>query len=310
MPCYNPLHSIQYCDASGSIFRAFPSHLSEEFRRGGTPIVPGYQMLPCGQCIGCRLERARSWAMRCMHEAAMHKHSCFLTLTYNEDNVPFSLNLEHLQDFHKRLKYYRPDDKIRYYQCGEYGDNFGRPHYHVLLFGTWFSDRQRFKKAVNGEWIYVSKELEKIWDKGFCTIGEVNFESAGYCARYALKKVTGDRASSYYLRYNPKTGEDQLVMPEFATMSRRGGIGKSWWELYKKDRMNHDYVVVRGVKCKPPRYYDDLVKAESQGRFAAIKERRLGEASKRADDNIYSRLKVKEAVKESKLRLLKRQIEV
>ena len=98
--------------------------------------------LPCGQCIGCRLERSRQWAIRCVHEASLHERNCFITLTYRDECLPTngSLDLDAFQKFMKRLRR-RFGEGVRFFHCGEYGENFGRPHYHAILFNLDFSDK-------------------------------------------------------------------------------------------------------------------------------------------------------------------------
>ena len=83
MPCYHPISAFK--TASGEV-------VFQELARYGnsTPIK-----IPCGQCIGCKLERSRQWGVRCMHEAQMHKQNCFITLTYNEENTPERGNLNY-----------------------------------------------------------------------------------------------------------------------------------------------------------------------------------------------------------------------
>jgi hypothetical protein len=100
-------------------------------------------VVPCGQCLGCRLDKANDWAIRCVHEAKLHLHNCFITLTYNDDCLPAdgSLHREHLQLFFKRLRRYldyHDNSKIRFLCCGEYGDLNRRPHYHILCFSVVF----------------------------------------------------------------------------------------------------------------------------------------------------------------------------
>ena len=152
-------------------------------------------MVPCGQCIGCRLERSRQWAIRCVHEASLHTDNCFITLTYSPDCLPSdgSLNHDDFQKFFKRLRKHIAPKKIRYYMCGEYGEDLqqpsklGRPHFHACLFGLDFDDKQLYIVRDDVK-LYTSATLEKIWGKGFVTIGDVTFESAAYVARYIAKK--------------------------------------------------------------------------------------------------------------------------
>jgi hypothetical protein len=149
--------------------------------------------LPCRQCIGCLLERSRQWAIRSMHEASLHIKNCFITLTYRpEDLPPFgSLDYKHFQLFMKRLRKKFTGQKIKFYMCGEYGENLSRPHYHACLFGFSFPDLVRYHKTPTGDQLYTSVILNDLWGKGSCTVGEVNFKTAGYTARYCLKKLNG-----------------------------------------------------------------------------------------------------------------------
>ena len=187
--------------------------------------------LPCGQCIGCRLERSRQWAMRCVHEASMHDDNCFITLTYNPENLPPDCGLIK-SDFQKFMKRYRrafPGKEIRFYHCGEYGDANNRPHYHAVIFGHNFDDWMYLFDSPSGEPIYTSPTLERIWGHGFVTVGSVTFESAAYVARYVMKKINGPLKEKidektdlkHYERVNAFTGEIIEVMPEYSTMSRR-----------------------------------------------------------------------------------------
>ena len=61
--------------------------------------------VPCGQCAGRRLDQSKQWALRCVHEAQVHDENCFITLTYNNENLPKdgSLNKRDFQLFMKRL---------------------------------------------------------------------------------------------------------------------------------------------------------------------------------------------------------------
>lgn len=192
MPCFKPLDAWRPRESTGSkklIFLYNPKTCEST-----TPI-----QVPCGQCVGCRLERSRQWAIRCVHESKLHKDNCFITLTYNDANLPSDKSLHYydFQCFMKRLRKQYPGSKIRYYMCGEYGENFGRPHFHACIFGFNFDDLKLWK-VQNKQKLYRSKKLEKLWDKGHSSVGTVTFESAAYVARYIMKKVTGDAAKNHY----------------------------------------------------------------------------------------------------------------
>lgn len=148
----------------------------------------------CGQCIGCRLERSRQWAIRCVHEASQHERNCFVTLTYDDKHLPAdrSLKLRHFQNFMKKLRK-KYGAGIRFFHCGEYGEKFRRPHYHALIFNHDFDDKILWSKN-RGSPLYISESLDSLWEFGFATIGDVTFESAAYVARYITKKVNGELA--------------------------------------------------------------------------------------------------------------------
>ena len=301
MPCFKPLKA--YYD-SGQVVFAEP-------RFGDYSEMS----LPCGQCVGCRLERSRQWAIRCMHEAQLYKRNCFITLTYDEDHLPIdrSLDYRHFQLFMKKLrKHYSGYDAvdvdgvltypIRFYMAGEYGENFGRPHFHACLFNFDFPDKVFYKKTGSGSAIYNSKILDKIWGQGFTSIGDVTFQSAAYVARYIMKKVNGDSAKSHYI--DSETGV--CIKPEFNKMSLKPGIGFNWYDKYKTDVYPHDYVVVNGKKVKPPKYYDRKFQEEFPVEYDMIAFEREVDAGLRYLDNTPARLAVKEQVTNAKLNKLPR----
>lgn len=297
MACYRPLKGYR------------SRTLSEKGKR---PIVfntrAGYADMPvevpCGQCIGCRLERSRQWAMRCVHEAHMHEDNCFITLTFDDVHLPrdLSLDVRHFQLFMKRFRA-KFGKGIRFYHCGEYGELFKRPHYHACIFGFDFPDKVLYK-IVNGHRLYTSALLSELWPFGFSTLGDVTFESAAYVARYVLKKVNGDQADDAYRRIDPVTGEIWQVKPEYTTMSRRPGIGHEWYRKFADDVFPHDRVVVRGVEMKPPKYYDGLYED-----IESMKLSRKISAKLRLDDNTPERLYVREQVQLAKLGDLPRNLD-
>lgn len=221
--------------------------------------------VPCRQCIGCRLAHSREWAVRCVHEAKMHEHSYFLTLTYDNEHLPsdMSLHRDHFTKFLKRLR--KRFGSFRYFGCGEYGEINQRPHFHVIIFGIDFSDKVIHSRSRNFT-LYRSSSLESCWPFGFSTFGTVTFESCAYVARYVTKKVTGRNAADHY-------GDRS---PEFSAMSLKPGIGFSFLMKYLDDIYNNDVVILRNnMKCKPPRYYDKCLELIDEKRYSEIKSQRL-----------------------------------
>lgn len=290
MPCYHPIPAWR--TQAGVVF----------VDRGA-----GDRMdLPCGRCIGCRLERSRQWATRIMFESQMHKASCFLTLTYSREHVPNppSLEYSHFQLFMKRLR--KRMGPMRFFMCGEYGDELGRPHFHAIIFGTDFPDRFFWSVSRSGHNLYRSPALEQLWTFGHSSVADLSFESAAYVARYSLKKVTGDLAEEHYRFVDPDTGEVSQLTPEFCHMSLKPGIGGRWFELYSSDVYDgHDYVVINGHKCKPPRYFDRLLKRQDADAFDDIKTAREFNGYSRRSDSTDSRLAVRETVQLAALNRLK-----
>ena len=201
MPCYHPLKGYKSKERNKSGKRSIVFNIKEG-------LYDQHVTVPCGQCIGCRLERSRQWAIRCSHEAQMHEKNCFITLTFSDEHLPEdrSVDVRHFQLFMKRLRK-RYGDGIRFFHCGEYGDHFGRPHYHACIFNHDFEDKKIWKQSGSGEIIYRSASLEELWPYGYSSVGEVTFESAAYVARYITKKVTGDPAQEHYEYIDPKSGK-------------------------------------------------------------------------------------------------------
>lgn len=308
MPCYSPLRGWR---------EPFPNK-NGKFRISGikarsanAPVPPGVCVvdLPCGQCIGCRLERSRKWAVRCMNEASLHDRNCFITLTYDDAHLPSfgGLDAKALQLFFKRLRKYA-GPKVRFFACGEYGSQLGRPHYHAVLFNFDFADKKLWKSGGVGN-LYTSAVLGRLWPFGFSTVGDVTFESAAYVARYVLKKVTGDLAKSHYTKLDPYTGELYEIEPEFVRMSRRPGIGRDWYSRYSGDVFPSDFMISRGVKMKPPRFYDGIYELTDPELMAVVRERRSVKAWAGRDDSTLDRLKVREQVAHAGLSLKRRSLD-
>lgn len=298
MPCYHPLSAYQCAD--GTI-------VFQERRWFNTVKTLS---LPCGQCIGCRLERSRQWAMRCMHEAQLHEKNCFITLTYDNTHLPSdgSLHYKDFQLFIKRLRKKFGNTRIRYYMAGEYGENFGRPHFHACIFGYDFHDKKLWKRSPSGSMLYRSADLELLWPFGYSSIGDVNFESAAYVARYIMKKVTGHNAKDHYQEIDQDTGEITTRKPEFNKMSLKPGIGYEWYKKYKTDVYPHDYVIIKGKKVKPPKFYDKKYKTDYPYEYDEILYKREINGKLNSEDNTPERLVVKEIVQQAKLQKLKRNL--
>lgn len=252
-------------------------------------------LIPCGGCIGCRLQKARDWATRMAHEASLHESNSFITLTYANEYLPEdgSLSVRATQLFFKRLRKSLPGVSVRYFVVGEYGDENWRPHYHAILFGYQFPDLIPWRMSPGGFPLYRSAALEKLWPFGQCEVGNVNAKSAGYVARYSLKKVTGQQSEDHYLRPHPVTGSVHRVIPEFALMSRRPGLGDGWFKQFARDAFPSDFLVIDGKKRPVPAYYKKKLSEIAQLQVVA---RRKSRARANTIDSTDARLATREEV--------------
>lgn len=298
----------------------------------------------CGSCLGCRLDSSRVWACRIVHEASLYSDNNFVTLTYDDDHLPGNLSISkrEIQLFNKKLR--NRHGKIRYFYTGEYGNicpthgleigtgptqcrqcNVGRPHYHGILFGTDFPDKKIYSTR-DGIPLYYSDNLNKLWDNGFATIGEVNFDTAAYVARYTMKKLGGQMAEEHY-QVTDRYGEWHKLEPEFSLMSRghtcaehRGlpyqldcpkcsrGVGADWYYQYISDIFPSDDLPIpgRGVIKKVPRYYETLYEKTNADDLQHIKDIRQVFRKEHADDYTPERLYARYRVKKAQVNLLKR----
>jgi len=298
MACYSPLKGFK--NSNGALV----------FKRSQHTI--GKMEVACGQCLGCRLDKSLMWAMRIVHESHLHKHTngnCFVTFTYRSEKectdeqfknhyyVPedYSLNYHHFRDFIKRLRrHFNPTDEdgelkkpyqtIRYFHCGEYGDENLRPHYHACLFNIEFDDVHVYSQQ-EGLTTYESETLQKLWPYGFCTIGELNFETASYTAGYILKKITGNEALETYLR-SDDYGVAYWVKPPYITMSLKPGIGSEFYEKYKTDFFPSDESPVpgKGIIKKVPRYYETILQHSDPSMHEMVKNLRQEWIAKHRED--------------------------
>ncbi len=225
-----------------------------------------------------------------MHEASSYKNNSFLTLTYRDKrdcteaqlqskmHLPDSNSLvkSHFQKFMKRLRKKYPETKIRYFHCGEYGEKNNRPHYHACLFNLAFPDEVLYSHN-QGNPLYTSKTLEKLWQRGFCTIGSLTYESAKYVSGYILKKITGLQAHDHYQRHDDY-GNSYWLQPEYITMStgtKKGdGIGANWFKTYHQDVFPSDDLPIPGVGIIRgiPRYYESLMEDINPGALEQAKK--------------------------------------
>jgi len=293
MACYYPMEAVKFYDGSVKVTGLLEDGTHSR-RYLDDSNVKEFLQVPCGKCIGCRLEYSRQWAIRCMKELETTQGpSWFLTLTYDNEHLPRkvfeedasgvrvampTLKPEDLQNFVKRLREKlrrRGHEDFRFFACGEYGDELKRPHYHMIAFNLPLDDLE-FYKSIRGHEYYNSKFLDDCWlNQGFVVASDVNFECCAYVARYVMKKAKGPQGFSY--------ASDNNIVEEFTRMSRRPGIGRAYYELhkdeiYKKDNIGYMPTINGPILLKPAKYYDKLYDVEYD--IEAIREKRQAKSQK------------------------------
>lgn len=316
MSCYKPLKAFVLGvnpESGKKIIKVVNKNFDgKEFSDAGMPQIG----IPCGKCIGCRLDYSRSWADRMIAEASLYESNYFLTLTYDNEHLPekkegspiHSLNKRDAQLFMKRLRKALPDQKIRFFCAGEYGPNTMRPHFHLILFNCKLDDLKFLRENDLKQPYYVSETINRVWPYGFHIIANVNWDTCAYVARYVVKKQKGE-GSSVYDKYN--------FTPEFSTMSRKPGIGHNFVVDHMEELYAYGSISLPtkdGAKhIGTNKYYDYLFDLEYPDIMNEIKECRQNAAieynlirSRLSDLQYKDLLRSAEINKEATVKSLKR----
>lgn len=269
-----------------------PSEVSVDSKRTG---APEWTMVPCGKCLGCRTDQARQWAVRIMHEGVTNPPAFFLTLTYDDVSIPAhgSLDPTHPQKWLKRLRR-KTGSRVSYYLCGEYGETTSRPHYHAVVCGTPFLDRE-LHTTRSGVPVWTSELLTSTWGHGLCEITPIAFQAAMYVAGYVGKKVARRFEEEEYERVDPETGEIIRLEREYGRMSLRPALGRTFIERYWRDVYPRDFVVVDGWPMKPPRYYDKWAEDNIPEIFEEVRHQRWLDREVFDDDRLIMKEKIHRA---------------
>ncbi len=281
MPCYSPLKGYKDITTGGLVFHKKNTHSKME--------------VACGQCLGCRVDHRLMWAIRIVQEASMHMDNygnSWATLTYRDPSAcnekeykngyyidkHYQLQPSHVSKFIRSLRKANSDHKIRYFYCGEYGDENQRPHYHICIFNHSFNDQYLWEDD-EGLYTYTSAELQKHWPWGFTTVAPLNLRTASYTAGYCMSKITGKRAEEHYLRCD-EYGEAYWLLPEYIRMSTGrefpGGLGAKFYEKFTNDFFPSDQSPVpgHGIRELVPRYYQNILAKQNPAMLESIKETR------------------------------------
>lgn len=232
--------------------------------------------LPCGKCLHCRLEYARSWAIRCMHEASIHENNIFLTLTYNDDHLGDGrLDYRDFQLFMKKLRKLQ-NEPIGFNVVGEYGERTKRKHWHAIIFNFRPSDSTHLYKSDSGHDVSHSSTIERLWGRGRIEFGSVTLDSANYVSRYSAKKLVHGN-------------DDQHQFHPISRKSNKHAIGKRWLERHWPDLFNYGQLLIDGKPAGAiPRYYEKWLQQHQPEAWihyvTQTKERKTSEAAIRAQN--------------------------
>lgn len=227
MACFHPIPA--YRSPAGELT------LHKEVHPDSQPL-----QLPCGNCLGCRTQRAQGWALRCQLEYQQHTTAVFATLTYDDEHLPLTLDKTHVSAYLKKIRKALPN-KLRFFASGEYGETTQRPHYHAIIYGA--SERE-------------ASRLEKAWTQGHVRIDQATPARISYTAGYCSKKI-GYRRNAHE-RVDPLTNNRYQWQPPFIQMSRNPGIGANAKHFVNSWRL---YAIKDGHKMKVPRYLHQAWKA-------------------------------------------------
>lgn len=194
---------------------------------------------PCGKCVECMRHVSSEWALRIVLEASLYEKNCCVTLTYNDENLPVNnlLQPRDLQLFMKSLRKAISPVRVRFFASGEYGLKKFRPHYHVILFGYSPDDLVYFFTR-DGRDFYKSQFIADIWKRGHILVGEVDYHTAFYTAKYLQKAMFSD-----------------VAVPPFVRMSNRPGIGAGAVDTVNWDMLIDRAIYYHGKKYSIPRYF-------------------------------------------------------
>lgn len=265
-----------------------------------------YEQIPCQKCWACQLNYSAEWATRIMLEAKKYDHNYFITLTYDDEHVPinskieyeeeyklhgeivesktielendgtwgYSLAPEHMKTFLNSLRKYfeRKGHKgVKYFYCGEYGEQTHRPHYHIILLNCPLDIEQFYDTHIDDNYKahWKSREIERFWKKGMMDLAECEWSCVAYVARYCTKKLDMSGDKRVYL--------NKGLLPEYVRMSK--GIGFDYYRQHKEEIYKNDEMIMKTVKgntgsFKPPKAFDRKFKETDPKGFELIRKSR------------------------------------
>lgn len=322
MPCYRPIMAVKvhrtekrFYTVNGKRKLFFGARAS-----GLVMTFPEHEIVkvPCYNCIGCKKRRSQEWGVRCQSEVQFYNRTCMINLTYNREQLPIAsqsglgtLCPRDLNLFFKKLRVFLQRKKgitdTKYFACGEYGENRGRPHYHAIFYGWDFPSEMNASPPVarmpeknnpgkEDVPLYSHPDLTRLWGKGAAFFSpNVGGAAAYYVAKYCMKNLSGDAKTKEF--------EDTGREPPFNRMSH--GLGDRYYDRYKADIYPRDYIITEpgGPQLPIPRRFDNLLQKESEEYLEWIKSQRIAKSEKDHKNQTPERMRVREELAEIKAKL-------
>lgn len=245
------------------------------------------------------------------HHAKSYEETAFLTLTYSDENLPqnSSLRYEDVTLFIKKLRWHLSKtpykNNIQYYRVGEYGEQFTRPHYHLILYGFDFTYGIQYERQTktnlrelnatkDDRKYYKSNFLTDLWGHGHADIGDCDYATFKYCAKYTMKKIYGPQSFDHYLKLD-EYGEYAPLEREKSSMSK--GIGKKFIEEFWSDVYPCDHVLHDKKRFRVPKYYDTWLEKNDPELYLQVKQNR--------EDTIPKQISLEQKITSHKITMLK-----
>ena len=230
--CLRPRLAIQKQEGEKPYFIRMNKEYDYEWILRNLSHIYKIYLIPCRKCENCMKRISQEWTARLLKEKDTFPFCYFITLTYDDEHLK-DLNKRDLQLFLKRYrKAYEEfsDFKLKYYLTGEYGETYGRSHYHAIFFQNY--PLKDLKFYANN--LFISKFFNNLWTLGNCLISkQVNERSIRYTITYTLKKL----------------GETKVNL-----MSK--GLGLNYLNENKENIKKHEgFYITNGFKQKLPSYF-------------------------------------------------------
>lgn len=258
-----------------------------------------YLTVPCGRCYACRNRKRSEWILRLKHHLQFYPRAYMITLTYNDEHLPMKdgqpcFRYRDVQLFMKRLRKRFTGQKLSYFVVGEFGDKFGRPHYHLLLFNL-----PKIKNHVK-----VQHFLSDIWQNGFVHCGILTPRGITYTVKYCFKSYVENACRCNTrtvdvlnnIMYGIPLPDFPKEFKEFHRCSTKPFIGYDYVEKYKESyrREPETGVIydINGYCFTIPRIYVDRIYKQDESLYEQYLEFKIQLAKSESKKALFEHISI------------------